>query len=102
MRASMKKRMILVVFILYIVILCYLLFLSENYGRTDISDEYRYNLVLFREIRRFYDHKDQFAWMFFVNVYGNILAFMPFGFFSSGAVDKNAQSMACCASRVLC
>ncbi len=70
------------VFIIYLGMLFYLLFFSERYGRTDISDEYHYNLVLFREIRRFYQYREVLGIQsVLVNLVGNVLAFMPFGFF---------------------
>lgn len=70
------------VFILYLCALFYLLFFSERYGRTDASEEYHYNLVLFREIRRFYEYREILGIQsVLVNLVGNVVAFMPFGFF---------------------
>lgn len=70
------------VFILYLGVLFYLLFFSEYYGRTDVSREYHYNLVLFREIRRFYRYRELLGFKsVLVNLVGNIAAFIPFGFF---------------------
>lgn len=70
------------VFILYLGVLFYFLFFSEHYGRTDISDEYHYNLVLFREIKRFYRYREILGMKsVMINLAGNIVAFMPFGFF---------------------
>ena len=42
-----------VLLVLYLACLIYFMFFSESYGRTEVHVEYRYNLVLFREIRRF-------------------------------------------------
>ena len=55
---SIKKERIYrifgkILFLLYIVFLIYFLFLAEWYGRTEVTEEYRYNLELFKEIRRF-------------------------------------------------
>ena len=70
------------VFILYLGVLFYCLFFSERYGRTDISDEYHYNLVLFREIKRFYRYREILGMKsVMINLAGNVVAFMPFGFF---------------------
>lgn len=70
------------VFILYLGVLFYLLFFSEKYGRTDASEEYHYNLVLFREIRRFYQYREVLGIRsVMVNLVGNVAAFVPFGFF---------------------
>lgn len=75
-----------VLFLLYIGFLIYFLFLAEWYGRTGISEEYRYNLELFREIKRFITYREQLG-MFAVsaNLAGNILIFVPYGFFISMA-----------------
>ncbi len=70
-----------VLFVLYIILLAYFLFFSERYGRTIISDEYRYNLVLFKEVKRFILYRKEVGLeSFIVNIFGNVLAFMPFGF----------------------
>lgn len=68
-------------FVLYIILLAYFLFFSERYGRTITSDEYRYNLVLFKEVKRFILYRKEIGLeSFIVNIFGNILAFAPFGF----------------------
>ena len=86
---SSKKAKIIrafgkVLFILYVGFLIYFLFLAEWYGRTEISEEYRYNLELFKEIRSFITYREQLG-MFVVaaNLLGNILIFVPYGFFVS-------------------
>ena len=41
-----------------------------------------YNLTLFKEIRRFLLYRNILGWRaVFLNIFGNVLAFMPFGFF---------------------
>ncbi len=75
-----------VLFLLYVVFLIYFLFLAEWYGRTGISEEYRYNLELFREIKRFIIYREQLGvFAVFANLAGNILIFVPYGFFISVA-----------------
>ncbi len=70
-----------VAFVVYLMVLTYFLFFSERYGRSG-AQIYRYNLIPFREIRRYIQYRDLFGWEYFVvNIYGNILAFVPFGFF---------------------
>ena len=71
---------------LYIAFLIYFLFLAEWYGREGVAEEYRYNLELFKEIRRFLTYREQLG-MFavFANLFGNILIFVPYGFFISMA-----------------
>lgn len=68
-------------FYLYIILLSYFLFFSERYGREIVMKNYHYNLQLFKEIRRFIKYRQQLGFEYFiVNIYGNILAFAPFGF----------------------
>ena len=78
-----------VLFVLYIFFLVYFLFLAEWYGRTGMTEEYRYNLELFKEIRRFITYREQLG-MFavFANLFGNILIFVPYGFFISMAAVR--------------
>ena len=78
-----------VLFVLYVVFLVYFLFLSEWYGRTGTAEDYRYNLELFKEIRRFITYREQLG-MFavFANLFGNILIFVPYGFFISLAAER--------------
>ena len=85
---QVKKFRILgkVLFVFYIFFLLYFLIFSDWYGRTDISREYRYNLVLFKEIKRFIEYREELgAFAVFTNLFGNILIFMPYGFFISMA-----------------
>ena len=71
-----------VLFVLYLVLLTYFLFFAEEMGRSpDARAEYSYNLTLFKEIRRFILYRDILGWRaVFLNIFGNVLAFMPFGF----------------------
>lgn len=71
-----------VLFVLYIAFLVYFLLFSDWYGREGISQEYRYNLVLFKEIKRFIKYRRELgAFAVFTNLFGNILIFVPYGFF---------------------
>lgn len=79
-------------FIGYLIVLSYFLFFSEYYGRTDILSEYRYNLKLFTEIRRFITYRNTLGIKTVaVNLIGNIVAFMPFGFILPLLNEKNAR-----------
>lgn len=71
----------ILLFIIYLLFLTYFLFFSERYGRTSVEGrQIRYNLVPFVEIRRFVSFREQLgAEAVFLNVAGNILAFIPFG-----------------------
>ena len=75
-----------VLFVLYLVLLTYFLFFAEEMGRSpDVRAEYSYNLTLFKEIRRFLLYRNILGWRaVFLNIFGNVLAFMPFGCRSSG------------------
>ena len=70
-----------VAFCLYLLGLCYVMFLSERYGRAGGIGTYSYNLHPFQEINRYFAHRSSLSpEAFFINMYGNILAFVPFGF----------------------
>jgi len=71
------SRLLTLAFFVYMALLLYFLFFSEQYGRTLATSEYHYNLKLFLEIRRFYHIGGR---EFVINVIGNVLAFLPFGF----------------------
>ena len=80
-----------VFFLTYLVVLAYFLFFSERYGRGE-TREYHYNLELFREIKRYIAYRDQFGVEYFmVNIVGNVLAFLPFGFFVPILSPKNRK-----------
>jgi glycopeptide antibiotics resistance protein len=65
----------------YLVLLVYVMFLSEDFGRTGHTG-YSYNLVFFREIRRFYEYRKTLGMKaFLLNTAGNVVCFLPFGFF---------------------
>lgn len=72
-----------VLLLLYLILLVYFLFFAEEFGRTTRpQDTYAYNLEPFKEIRRFWVHRDVVGLKsFFLNVIGNIVGFVPAGFF---------------------
>jgi glycopeptide antibiotics resistance protein len=66
--------------IIYLMFLAYVCFFSERYGRTDTQNTYRYNLVPFKEIMRFYTYREEIGIQgFLLNLFGNVLVFVPFG-----------------------
>ena len=70
-----------VLLVLYLACLIYFMFFSESYGRTEVHVEYRYNLVLFREIRRFLTYRDILGMpAVLLNVVGNVVVFIPYGY----------------------
>ena len=71
-----------ILFVLYIIFIFYFLLISEAYGRVGEMKEYHYNLVLFQEIKRFWNYKEQLGMIAtLTNLVGNVLVFLPFGFF---------------------
>ena len=78
-----KQKLGWVLFIAYLVLLVYFMFFAESFGRTPhVQEDYAYNLTLFKEIRRFYTYREQLGMKaFLLNVFGNVIGFMPCGFF---------------------
>ena len=75
-----------ILFVLYIIFVFYFLLISEIYGRTGELQEYHYNLVLFQEIKRFWNYRNQLGiFATATNLLGNVLIFLPFGFFMAMA-----------------
>lgn len=65
---------------LYILGLIYFLFLSEGFGRGMEGAFYSYNVVPFREIRRYLVYWRVLGLRsVFLNLAGNVIGFMPFG-----------------------
>lgn len=71
-----------ILFILYIMFIIYFLLFSDWYGRTGEMQEYHYNFVLFKEIKRFWQYRNQVGlFAMFTNLFGNVIIFVPFGIF---------------------
>lgn len=69
-------------FVVYLLSLAYFLFFAEATGRTCAERTYQYNLMPFREIRRFLVYRRQLGVSAVtLNLAGNVLAFIPFGVF---------------------
>lgn len=65
---------------IYLACLIYFMFFSESYGRTAVNRDYHYNLVLFREIRRFIQYRHIVGTTaVLINVAGNVAVFIPLG-----------------------
>ena len=75
-------------FVLYILFLFYFLIFSDWYGRSGVYEDYHYNFVPFQEILRYWNYRDQLGILSFTNLAGNVLVFVPFGFFSAMASRK--------------
>lgn len=71
----------LLLFILYILYLSYLLFLSPGFGRT-ASVIREYNLIPFKTINNYIKYRAYVnTKTLVINIIGNVVAFMPMGFF---------------------
>lgn len=69
-----------VFFIIYLVMMVYFLFFSEQMGRIP-GDQYRYNLVPFAEIKRYLSYRNKIGgFHVMLNLLGNVVCFIPFGF----------------------
>ena len=69
-----------VLFLIYMILLIYLLFFAESYGRARGLEEYHYNLVPFREIRRYLCYPEVLGtYAVVTNLAGNVIGFLPFG-----------------------
>ena len=82
MKKNRHRKQGFVLLVLYLVLLTYFLFFAEAMGRTpDSHADYSYNLVLFKEIKRFIIHREILGYKAVaLNLMGNVIAFMPFGF----------------------
>lgn len=76
------RRIGWILFLVYLLLLIYFLFFAEAYGRQQgETGGYRYNLVPFQEILRFWNYRQQLGFTAaFLNLTGNVIGFMPFGF----------------------
>lgn len=76
-------------FYLYIIIIFYFVLLSERYGRETGYQTSHVNLVLFKEIQRFWNYRHLLSFeAVLTNLFGNIFAFSPFGFMLPIIVKK--------------
>lgn len=74
---KIKRIITRIAFLVYIIVLLFLVFGADRMEQSD----YHYNLVLFSEIKRFVKYRDVVGYyVFFANVVGNFVVFMPFGF----------------------
>jgi glycopeptide antibiotics resistance protein len=79
-RKKLIKFFCLVCFLIYLIILIYLLIFYEEYDRTMANRSYRYNLIPFAEIRRFWVYRKQIGISQVIsNLAGNVVGFLPFG-----------------------
>ena len=106
MKDETKKRIRIlgwILFAIYIILLAYALFLSEAYGRKDFATrDYRYNLIPFREIKRFWIYREKLGMISFLNLAGNVIGFIPFGFIMPILGKKRLKAVIVITSGFLC
>ncbi len=69
-------------FIAYLAGMVYFLFFAESMGRLNTDRGYCYNLEPFKEIKRFLVYHNEVGSVgVILNLFGNILCFVPFGLF---------------------
>lgn len=78
---SRRLRIIqFLLFIAYMSLLIYLVLFSVEFGRVAVSRDY--NLVPFDTIKRYINYRNRFSEIsYLTNIYGNIIAFAPLGYF---------------------
>lgn len=84
-RLKHYKRIHWLLFIVYMILLLYMLFFAEQFGRQNSDRIYSYNLVPFQEIKRFigmWKH-EWYRPAVILNLVGNVAVFMPFGYFTA-------------------
>ena len=90
MRKETKKKVRIlgaVLFFLYLLALTYFLFFAEGYGRSVEGRMYAYNLQPFREIKRFWVHREMLGtFAVFCNLAGNVIGFTNIPFITFAAV----------------
>lgn len=93
MNAKKRKQLRVLgklLFAVYIVFLLYFLIFSDWYGRTGVMENYHYNLIPFQEIRRFWEYREKLGIWSVINLLGNVIIFVPFGFFKPmSSVSRN-------------
>ena len=69
-----------ILFFGYLVVLTYFMFFSDGFGRSGHT-EYAYNLVLFKEIKRFYYYRELVGTKaFLLNIVGNVSSRLALSF----------------------
>lgn len=82
MSKKLEKLIYFIIFAFYMGLLIYLLFFAEEFGRSVTEKKYSYNLVPFKEIKRYiFRFKTIGLKTCIINLGGNIIAFIPFGIF---------------------
>ncbi|RDU23385.1 VanZ family protein [Anaerosacchariphilus polymeriproducens] len=80
--AKIIRRLGWIAFVIYLIFLIYFMFFAEGFGRVNSQNrEYSYNIVPFREIKRFIRYSNLLGGKaVLINLVGNVVGFMPIGF----------------------
>jgi len=89
-----QKRVFILLFLLYLAVLFYVTCFGERMGNS-AENLPRYNLRPFREIERFWRKRHIVGmWRMFLNIFGNVILFLPLGMFLC-AVPKKTNLLIC-------
>ncbi len=81
-RNKLFRVLEILLFAVYLAVLCYFLFIADRMGRTYSERVYHYNLMPFKEIVRFWTYRQTLGfWSVMLNLIGNVAAFIPYGLF---------------------
>lgn len=81
-RNKLFRVLEILLFVVYLAVLCYFLFIADRMGRTFSERVYHYNLMPLKEISRFWSYRQTLGfWSVMLNLIGNVVAFIPFGMF---------------------
>lgn len=86
MKRVNNKRLIIIsrlLFVVYVMSMLYFLLFAEGFGRMEARTTYTYNLEFFKEIKRYIKWaavSENGRHHMMLNVWGNIICFVPFGF----------------------
>ena len=86
-----KKGRILnkILLVAYIALLVFFMFFSDDLGRQTPDRMRSYNLEPFSEIKRFWNMRHSYGWSIpLMNILGNIVIFIPFGFLVPASSKK--------------
>lgn len=75
---KLKKFIGVVLFIIYLIVMCYILFFMDWRSR-NTGGALKYNAVPFREIRRYMGLICSMPYIALMNLLGNVIIFVPFG-----------------------
>lgn len=89
---TLLKTLMRVGFYCYMILLFYFLFFGDRSSGALPETSYRYNLTLFQEIGRFWKYRQVVGFhVAFLNLAGNVIGFMPFGFMMP-CLDQDNQN----------